>query len=44
MIDQRYTSGGEFRDYKTGKEYVGLYFQKNGEFYGGVEASGTGYI
>ena len=44
MINQKYTSGGEFRDYKTGKEYVGLYFQKDGEFYGGVEASGTGYI
>tara|TARA_R110001599_G_scaffold1706_5_gene8492 strand:- start:44116 stop:44670 length:555 start_codon:yes stop_codon:yes gene_type:complete len=44
MIDQRYTHGSEFRDYKTGNEYVGFYFEKNGDFYGGIEATGTGYI
>ena len=44
MIDQKYTSGGEFRDYKNGQEYIGFYFEKNGEFYGGIEASGTNYI
>lgn len=44
MADQKYTSGGEFRDYKTGKEYIGLYFERDGDFYGGVESLGDGFI
>ena len=44
MANQSYTTGGEFRIYKTGEEYVGFYFEKNGEFYGGIEAVGENYI
>ena len=44
MIKQQYTPGGQFRNYKTGKEYIGFYFEKNNEYYGGIEAEGTGYI
>ncbi len=43
-MKKNYTSGGEFRVYKTGKEYIGFYFEKNNDYYGGIEAEGTNYI
>ena len=44
MANEKYTSGNEFRNYKTGAEYVGFYFEKTGEHYGGLEAIGTDFI
>tara|TARA_R110002153_G_scaffold64821_3_gene173660 strand:+ start:27864 stop:28418 length:555 start_codon:yes stop_codon:yes gene_type:complete len=44
MENKKYTAGGQYRNYKTGEEYVGFYFEKNKEFYGGIEELGTDYI
>lgn len=44
MTNKKYTSGNEFRNYSTGAEYVGFYFERSGEHYGGIEAIGTDFI